>query len=80
MSGVISLITCLQVLIWFSIIALGRSLGLPEEDDILEDHGNLIPSDARLIVSSTRTRKPVFLFTAEKTNLASLIIFGTALR
>jgi len=55
------LMICLQFFIWFSMIALGRGFGLPDEDDTPVAHGSLTPRNARLMASSTRSRQIAFL-------------------
>ena len=57
----ISCITCLQVLIWFCMIARGRGFGFADED-MPTCQGNLTPSEARLTVKSARAMQTVFLF------------------
>jgi len=60
-AGGISLIACLHVFIWFSMTALGLCFGFPFAEDMPADQGSLTPSDARLMVKTTSTRKTVFL-------------------
>lgn len=67
----ISLMTCLQVLIWFSMIARGRALGLVVGDEIPVGQGILNPSVIRLMVSRTRTRLTVFRLMVTKNNFVS---------
>jgi len=54
-------------------IARGRGFGLPDDEEIPEDHGNLIPRDVRLMARIARRRQTVFLLTKALNKLYVLI-------